>query len=320
MLLDERLGRPNSIEQSLVHSLLYTLIPELVSIEQDIAIMANLQNIQLITRQMSKVYIRTQLLGRPYSKVSTLDVNEREKFNNTYFETMRAPHRSLYKSNAVKIPLFRDDFMKTKLWSEKNVGNAALPLEGFNFVDVGSGGGLTSEALARLGANVTGIDVSPNLIALSEQESKKDPKIADKVKFICTTAEEHVIKYQNHYDALVCSFVIEHVQNRQFFFDSCAKLVKKDGSLFFNSLNRHFLAWWRVIFLSQYVFGALGRGAITRKNYVRPEDLRKWMESNGFLFKNSCGLHMSARTRDWSIIKDMKGFYYMHAVKIDELK
>jgi len=95
--------------------------------------------------------------------------------------------------------------------------NSDIPLKGIKIVELGCGGGILTESLARAGAQVTGIDVSAELINIAKEHVKLDPDISERVNYIQTTVEEFAQKEKETYDALVTCEVLEHVKNPQLF-------------------------------------------------------------------------------------------------------
>jgi len=95
--------------------------------------------------------------------------------------------------------------------------NSALPLEGLKIVDVGCGGGILAERLARIGAQVTGIDASVELINIAKEHAKLDPNISERLNYIQTTVEDFSQKERESYDAVVASEILEHVADPQLF-------------------------------------------------------------------------------------------------------
>ena len=127
--------------------------------------------------------------------------------------------------NAVRVPLIRRALLETR----PATGNAVTaPLSGFSVLDVGCGGGILSEALARLGAQVTGIDASQSNVTAATQHAALDEDLAARLDYRCTTVEALAYEAVPRplFDAVVCSEVIEHVSNIDTFLTSSAELVR----------------------------------------------------------------------------------------------
>ena len=128
--------------------------------------------------------------------------------------------------NGVRVPFVTEGLTKMGLTKNHN-----KPLEGLRIVDIGCGGGILSEALARLGASVTGLDPCLPNIEIAKAHAAKDSQLVSNLTYIPLTAEEFLEQNQSPcFDAVVASEVIEHVDNPQQFVDTCSKLVVDDGS------------------------------------------------------------------------------------------
>lgn len=146
-----------------------------------------------------------------------------------------------------------------------------LQLEGLDILDVGCGGGILSEALARLGANVTSIDPSDVNIGVASRHSSTDP-LTSKIDYIQTTVDM-MAKTGKKFD-VVCSLeVIEHVETPLAFVADCALCVKDGGSLYLSTLNRNMKSFTFAIVGAEYVLGMLPPGTHDWHKFITPEEL-----------------------------------------------
>ncbi|KAG0443711.1 hypothetical protein HPB47_014623 [Ixodes persulcatus] len=127
--------------------------------------------------------------------------------------------------NAIRVPLIRDGLLQARRRAEKAPKSAAKPLAGLRILDVGCGGGLLSEPLARLGATVTGIDPTPGCIEVARAHADRDPEVRDSVIYEAVEAEELVQRCVK-FDAVVASEVVDHVQNYREFVKCCVALTE----------------------------------------------------------------------------------------------
>ena len=168
--------------------------------------------------------------------------------------------------NGVRVPFVTEGLTKMGLTKNHN-----KPLEGLRIVDIGCGGGILSEALARLGASVTGLDPCLPNIEIAKAHAAKDSQLVNNLTYIPLTAEEFLEQNQGpSFDAVVASEVIEHVDNPQQFVDTCSKLVVDDGSVFFTTINRTTKSWLGAIVAAEYVLHLLPTGTHDWDKFITP--------------------------------------------------
>ncbi|GBP91879.1 Ubiquinone biosynthesis O-methyltransferase, mitochondrial [Eumeta japonica] len=187
---------------------------------------------------------------------------------------LRGPMSALHAMNEIRVPFIRDGMVQVSL-NERT----KTPLLGKKLLDVGCGGGILSEPLAALGAEVTGIDGSKELIELAVRHSNENKKLANnKPTYYQTSIEDHAPKYEHHYDGVVASEVIEHVTNKEMFVDSCIKVLKPGGRIFFTTPNRTRLTQFAGIFLAEYVFNIVPKGTHQYDKLMTPTELSFLLE------------------------------------------
>ncbi|KAF9006170.1 ubiquinone biosynthesis O-methyltransferase [Cyathus striatus] len=149
-------------------------------------------------------------------------------------------------------------------------------LKGLDALDIGCGGGLLSESLARLGARTTGIDASSSNISIAATHASADPKLTPSSKsltYIHTSAEDILASQQNKYDVVCSMEVLEHVDNPAAFLSTCAELVKPGGHLFLSTISRTPLAYALTIFMAENVLRKVSRGTHTYSKFIKPSEL-----------------------------------------------
>ncbi|KAG6909019.1 hypothetical protein DXG01_002405 [Tephrocybe rancida] len=189
----------------------------------------------------------------------------------------------LHKMNPVRVQFIREKLVEVSL-REHEGEEVQVPkgLRGLNILDVGCGGGLLSESLARLGANTLGIDASESNIKIAQLHAANDPKL-ERLSYLNAPAET-LVESSKRYD-VVCSLeVLEHVDNPATFLSTCAELVKPGGHLFLSTISRTPLAYLLTIFLAEDVLRKVSRGTHTYSKFIKPTELvaffQKYKSSN----------------------------------------
>ena len=146
-----------------------------------------------------------------------------------------------------------------------NIDNPSS-LKKLKILDVGCGGGLLCEPLSRLGAKVTGIDASEKNIEIAKAHARKGNI---NVNYICTSPE----KVNESYDVILCMEVVEHVEDLNFFYKSCSKLLNKNGLIFFATINKTIKSYLLAILGAEYVLRWLPIGTHDWKKFVKPSHM-----------------------------------------------
>jgi 2-polyprenyl-6-hydroxyphenyl methylase/3-demethylubiquinone-9 3-methyltransferase len=183
------------------------------------------------------------------------------------------------------------------------------PLSGLRLLDIGCGGGLLSEPMARLGAEVTGIDpaernVSTASVHAEEQDLAIDYRVA--------TAEDLV---GESFDIVLAMEVIEHVVDPAAFTRVCAALLKPGGLLFVATLNRTFKSFALAIVGAEYVLGWLPKGTHQWEKFITPGELETWLGDSGLAVLDRAGVTYSPFSDTWRKARDMDVNYMLLAGK-----
>lgn len=144
--------------------------------------------------------------------MDSADVQKHEGWREKWWD-LDGPMRALHTLNPLRIQLVRDGLANVG-WKDANPGH---PLEGVKILDVGCGGGILAEPLARIGASVTGLDMSPKLIELAKDHATLDPSLSGRLTYLNTSIEEYLRTNAGMYDAVVASEVLEHVADQELF-------------------------------------------------------------------------------------------------------
>ena len=193
-------------------------------------------------------------------------------------------------------------------WSEDD-----RPLAGLNVIDIGCGGGILSESMATLGANVHGIDVAEKGINVARRHSRQSGL---SIRYEHATVEE-IVECGQKYDVVLNMEVVEHVADLPLFMSACSQLVKPGGMMFIATINRTLLSWLFAIVGAEYVLGWLPRGTHSWRKFVQPAELEQLLSRSGLQIKVASGVKINPFTRRFSLSKRLAVNYMLSAVHAD---
>lgn len=178
----------------------------------------------------------------------------------------------LHKMNPVRVQFIRDKLIEVTRSSSSGFRPQKV-LSGLDVLDIGCGGGLLSESLARLGARTTGIDASSSNIAISSLHASQDPCFGGSSLTYRNVSAEELVEEDKRFDVVCSMEVLEHVDNPAGFLRSCSELVKPGGHLFLSTISRTPLAYLLTIFAAERLFRMVEPGTHTFSKYVKPSEL-----------------------------------------------
>ncbi len=158
-------------------------------------------------------------------------------------------------------------------------------LTGLNTLDVGCGGGILTESFAKLGANVTGVDMAETPLEVAKLHAKKSGL---DIQYQHRTAENMVEDCAGTFDIITCLEVLEHVPDPEAVVKACVKLLRPGGQVYFSTINRTFKAFICAIIGAEYILHLLPKGTHQYKKLIRPSELKQWSAG--------CGLKLVAQT------------------------
>ncbi|KAK1232918.1 Hexaprenyldihydroxybenzoate methyltransferase, mitochondrial [Marasmius sp. AFHP31] len=181
--------------------------------------------------------------------------------------------------NPVRMQFIREKLVETALDDSEHKVDPVKPniLAGLDVLDVGCGGGLLSESLARLGARTLGVDASESNIAIANHHASQDSRLRDNLTYKHTSAET-LLSQPKRYDVVCSMEVLEHVDNPTMFLSTCAELLKPSGHLFLSTISRTPLAYLLTIFLAEKVLGKVSEGTHTYSKYIKPSELIEYFQ------------------------------------------
>ena len=182
-------------------------------------------------------------------------------------------------------------------------------IAGKRVLDVGCGGGILSEAMAAMGADVTGIDMGKESLAVAKLHSEKS---GHHVNYQLSTAEEFSQAHPKTFDVVTCLELLEHVPDPSSVVLSCKKLIKPAGDMFFATINRNPKSFLFAIIGAEYILGLVRKGTHTYSKFIKPAELENWASTAGLKLKNLTGLHYNPFLRKYSLGGNVHVNYMMH--------
>ncbi len=190
--------------------------------------------------------------------------------------------------------------------------NDRVGLKDKRVLDVGCGGGLLAEAMAALGADVTGIDLGEAPLAVARLHLKESGL---KVAYQRAGAEEFARERAGEFDAVTCLEMLEHVPDPASTVAACAQLVKPGGDVFFSTLNRTPKSFLFAIVGAEYVLKLLPRGTHEYLKFIRPSELERMCRQAGLGVRELTGMRYNPLTRRYSLGPGVDVNYLVHATR-----
>ena len=228
--------------------------------------------------------------------MNTINKKEIEKFSKMAADwwSPNGKFKPLHKFNPIRIK-----YIKENIINNFKLDNKRKPLNNIQILDIGCGGGLLTEPMKRLGAEVTGIDASMKNINIAKIHAKKNNL---KIKYLCSSPEK--LKIKKKFDVILNMEIIEHVEDVEFFLKSCSKLLKKNGLMFVATINKTLKSYVFAIVGAEYILKWLPIGTHEWEKFVRPEDLKSILKKNNLVLSRLDGMKFNIIKNEWNISKD----------------
>jgi 2-polyprenyl-6-hydroxyphenyl methylase/3-demethylubiquinone-9 3-methyltransferase len=186
-------------------------------------------------------------------------------------------------------------------------------LTGKKVLDVGCGGGILSEAMAALGAKVTGIDMGETPLVVAQRHLEISGL---RIDYQRTTAEALAAEAPENFDIVTCLELLEHVPQPSFVVQACKALVKPSGDVFFATINRNLKSFLLAIIAAEYILGIVHKGTHQYGKFIKPSELKNWAQKAGLSLQDLTGLHYNPIIRRCRMGGNVHVNYLMHFKKV----
>ena len=224
--------------------------------------------------------------------MTTINKEEIQKFSNLADEwwDVKGKFKPLHMFNPIRIEYITEK-VKDHFKLENSNGHF---LKGLSILDIGCGGGLISEPMARLGAEVTGIDASDKNIKVAKIHSKKSNL---NINYLNNSPEQ--LKHVESFDIILNLEIVEHVDDLNLYIKSCSRLLKKNGLMFTATLNRTLTSYIKAIIGAEYILRWLPIGTHDWNKFLKPEELEKFLLKEKFNTVDIKGLEFNPLLSKW---------------------
>jgi len=185
-------------------------------------------------------------------------------------------------------------------------------LNGKTVIDIGCGGGILSESMAKRGAHVTGIDMGEAPLAVAKLHKLES---GVEVNYLHSTAEAFAEQKPESYDIVTCLEMLEHVPDPASVIKACAKLVKPGGHVFFSTINRNPKSFVFAIVGAEYVLNMLPKGTHDYKKLIRPSELSEWSRAARLSVTDVSGMTYNPFMKRYKLGRDASVNYLIHTQK-----
>ena len=239
--------------------------------------------------------------------MNSINKKEIEKFSKISEEWWdpNGKFKPLHNFNPIRIKYIKDNIVK-----DFNIKSLNKPLRNIQILDIGCGGGLLSEPMCRLGANVVAIDASKKNIEVAKFHAKKNG-----LKIDYKLASPETLKTKLKFDVILNMEIVEHVEDINFFIKESSKLLKKNGIMFIATLNKTLKSYAFAIIGAEYILKWLPIGTHDWEKFVKPYDLINISKKNNLTFKKLDGMKFNILDNSWKISNDTSVNYIIKFIK-----
>jgi 2-polyprenyl-6-hydroxyphenyl methylase/3-demethylubiquinone-9 3-methyltransferase len=192
-------------------------------------------------------------------------------------------------------------------WIEK-----LAPLAGKSALDIGCGGGILSESMARRGARVKGIDLSDKALKVAQLHSLES---RIEVDYEAVSAEDLALRSPSAFDVVTCMELLEHVPDPASTVRACARLSRPGGQVFFSTLNRNLKSYLFAVIGAEYVLKLLPKGTHDYAKFIKPSELARYARDSGLAVRSIIGMTYNPLARTYALGEDTDVNYLVHAVR-----
>ena len=234
-------------------------------------------------------------------KSNTINKQEIEKFSKiaSQWWDPNGKFKPLHKFNPIRIEYIKDSIIK-----HFKIKATKTPLKKIDILDIGCGGGLLSEPMCRLGAKVVGIDASKKNIQVAKFHAKKNNL---NINYICSSPE--ILKIKKKFDVILNMEIIEHVDDVNFFIKKSSNHLKKNGLMFFATINKTLQSYVFAILGAEYILRWLPIGTHDWNKFIKPSELNNYTKKNSLEFIKTDGIKFNPIINEWRINKDQSVNY-----------
>ncbi|WP_417763054.1 bifunctional 2-polyprenyl-6-hydroxyphenol methylase/3-demethylubiquinol 3-O-methyltransferase UbiG [Shewanella sp.] len=179
-------------------------------------------------------------------------------------------------------------------------------------LDVGCGGGILAESMARIGAKVTGLDMGHEPLEVARLHALEK---GVNINYLEMTAEEHAQNHQGAYDVVTCMEMLEHVPDPLSVIRACCDMVADDGWVFFSTINRNVMSWLQTIVAAEYVMKMLPVGTHQHDKFIRPSELIDMVEQTELHCRDAIGIKYNPITSVFSYTPSLEVNYMLACQK-----
>ncbi|XP_021629800.1 ubiquinone biosynthesis O-methyltransferase, mitochondrial isoform X1 [Manihot esculenta] len=262
----------------------------------------------------------THIKSQPTSSLKELELAKFSAIADSWWDS-EGPFKPLHVMNPTRLAFLRSTLCR----HFRKDPHMARPFEGLKIVDVGCGGGILSEPLARMGATVTGIDALEKNINIAHLHADLDP-VTPTIDYCCTTAGtckfcscvESLVKEQRMFDAVIALEVIEHVADPAEFCKSLSALTHPGGATVVSTINRSMRSYATAIVAAEYLLHWLPKGTHQWSSFLTPEELVLILQRASINVKEMAGFVYNPLTGRWSLSDDISVNFIAFGTKSGE--
>ena len=240
--------------------------------------------------------------------MNSINKKEVEKFSKIAEEwwNPNGKFKPLHNFNPIRIKYIKDNIIK-----DLNLKISNKPLKNIDILDIGCGGGLLSEPMCRLGANVVGIDASKKNIEVAKFHAKKN-----NLKIDYKSSSPEKLKTKKKFDIILNMEIVEHVEDIDFFIKESSKLLKKNGTMFVATLNKTLKSYLFGIVGAEYILKWLPIGTHDWQKFISPNELLRISKKNNLILKKLNGMKFNLINNEWKLSDDVSVNYIVKLLKI----